>query len=82
MQICVLMEEQEERLFIWVSAYKCVFKTSLDSMHQPRKNIEICSNVSLSMWLGRQMGINFVSKSYFALAGYTKRDIKPRRGSC
>lgn len=38
------MEEQEEILFIWVSVCKCVFETSLDSMHQPRKNIEIWSN--------------------------------------
>lgn len=44
LQICVFMEEQEEILFIWVPVYKYVFKTSLDSMHRPRKNIQNYSN--------------------------------------
>lgn len=80
------MEEQEKILFIWVPVSKCVFKTRLDSMHGPRKKISrtiLMATMLLSMWPGRQMGINFVSKSYLALARYIKCDIKlSRRSYC
>lgn len=38
---------------------------------------------NVTMWPERQMGINFVSKSYLALARYIKCDIKlSRRSYC
>lgn len=71
----------KEIVFILVSVYKCIVKTSLAVCMSLGKIL--MTTMLLFIWPGRQMGINCVSKSYFAFGRYIKCDIKlSRRSYC